>query len=113
MFGAEGLPAIFEHKGGIGAEHGAIRQAEACGAVKDPQAGLAAGEGHAQLDEQATVAAARFPSGWRHDDEKTFSRELQHRLRIELADPLELLRRQPQIPGQQQRRRLQPRRRCC
>jgi hypothetical protein len=29
LFGAEGLPAFFKYKGGIGAEHGAIRQAEA------------------------------------------------------------------------------------
>jgi len=59
---SEGLPAILQHMGGIGAEHGAIGQEEASAAGKDPQGGLDALQGQAQLDEQAAVAAAGLSS---------------------------------------------------
>ena len=56
---------------------------------------------------QAQVPGARLPSRWCHGDEMAVGSELQNRLGIGLTDPLKLLRRQPQIPGQQQRRWLQ------
>ena len=40
-----------------------------------------------------TIAATRFAARWRHGNQRSISRQLQHRLWIGLAHPLELLRR--------------------
>jgi len=57
----------------------------------------------------AQTQASRSPlsSRWRPGDQRSTGRQLQHRLEIGLAHPLELFRREPRIPGRQQRRELQ------
>lgn len=79
----EGLPAVETHQRGIGAVHGAI------GPEQQPLA-------------KAEVSGAHFSSRRCHGDHVTSGVQLQHSLGIGLADPLERLGRQPQIPGQHQ-----------
>ncbi|MEB3302725.1 MAG: hypothetical protein VKN56_12230 [Cyanobacteriota bacterium] len=62
LLGAEAQPAIFPHEGGSGAEHGAIRQAEAARAVEQSPALVPPAE-HLQLIQKLAIAAAGFPSG--------------------------------------------------
>jgi hypothetical protein len=51
-----------------------------------------------QLVNELPIAVSRFAPRWRHGHQYSVSRQLQHRLWIDLAHPLNLLRRQPWIP---------------
>jgi hypothetical protein len=92
LLGSKGQAGILAQQGAIRAEHGAIRQTEACGAVEHPPVLVPPAEG-TQLENDLTIAATRFAARWRHGNQRSISRQLQHRLWIGLAHPLELLRR--------------------
>jgi hypothetical protein len=103
LLGGEGLPALgTQHRRG-GAEHGAIGQLEPAGTVEHHPARLRAGP-MLQLKTQACAGATGVASGGGHRDQLAGGREFEHRLRVGLAHQRELLRRQPQIPRQQQTR---------
>jgi len=107
---AEGLPAVEGDKGGIGAEHGVVRQAEAAGAVEQLQG---QGAGFQGLPEQATegaVAAARFASGGGHADQGAIGGQLQHRVGVGLTQLGELVGGEPQAAAVEERQGDRPKR---
>jgi len=87
---AESLPAVEGDKGGIGAEHGVIRQAEAGGAVEDLPAAAGTGPG-LDLKKEFAIAGARFAASGGHQDQGTIGGQLQHRFGIGLAQLSKLL----------------------
>jgi len=97
------MPAFQPQQRGVGAAHRAVGQAEAGGALEHLPAAAAPGEA-LQLVEQRAVAAAGLAAGWRHGDQATVGIQLQHRLAVFRAHPLELLGREAQIRRQPQRR---------
>lgn len=52
---------------------------------------------------QRAIAGACFAAGGGHGDQLAISREFEHRIGIGLANQLELIGVEPQLPGQLQR----------
>ena len=99
MFGRERLPALQPQYGRIGAEHGAIGEAEATGAVEHLPAPLAEGP-DLQAGAQEVVTCAGVSTCGGHRDHLASGREFQHGFRVRLAHQGELLRAELQAPRQ-------------
>jgi hypothetical protein len=101
LLGAQGLPAFQAQHGGIRAEHGAVGQAEAAGAVEYlPPPSVEGPDLQARAEE--CVAGARVASGGGHADQLAIGCQFEHRLRVGFAHEGELLRSEPQLSWQQQ-----------
>jgi hypothetical protein len=87
----KGLPALQTQQGGVWAEHGAVRQTKAGGAIEELPATDLVGPGQ-KAHQQAATAGAGFPAGWSHVDQVPSGIELKYRLWIGGTDRRKLFR---------------------